>query len=102
MGIADVPAACGAAGGIVAGAADLDGDGMGDLLLSTRGMTPRPDGRLDVLRNLGGGRFAAPEPLATTIDLLVSATGDFNGDGRLDVVVATWAGALLLVRLVLI
>jgi hypothetical protein len=69
--------------------ADLSGDGLPDLVLLAG------DGRFWSFTNLGAGNFAPRSgphqvvlttPLATATDLEL---GDFNGDGLLDVFVAT-------------
>jgi len=77
--------------------ADLDGDGVGDLVIPYGGGGTA--GGLTVLRGLSDGRFAAQQ----TVPLLgmprCAATGDFNEDGMVDVVVGTmmqgWIDVLL-------
>ena len=73
--------------------ADLDGDGRLDVVVTdVATTTPR------ALRNLGGGRFAAPQPLPAVVGVLSIGTGDFDGDGRPDIVgrsplaVVLWTG----------
>jgi hypothetical protein len=73
--------------------ADLDGDGRLDVVVTDAATTtPR------ALRNTGGGHFAAARPLPAVFGVLSIATGDFNGDGRPDVVgrspyaVVLWTG----------
>ena len=73
--------------------ADLDGDGRLDVVV-TDAVTTTPR----ALRNTGGGHFAAAQPLPAAFGVLSIGTGDFNGDGRPDVVgrnpygVVLWTG----------
>lgn len=73
--------------------ADFDGDGRLDVVVTDFATTtPR------LLRNIGGGRFAAPQSLPAASGVLSVVVGDFNRDGRPDVVgrsssaVVLWAG----------
>lgn len=73
--------------------ADFDGDGRLDVVVTDFATTtPR------ALRNIGGGRFGAPQPLPAAYGVLSVGTADFNGDGRPDVVgrstfaVVLWTG----------
>jgi hypothetical protein len=69
---------------------DVDGDGKPDLLFSTKD----PVQAIWYLHNLGGGSFAAPVSLAVPNGATrVFAVGDFNGDGRPDVIYAAFGTA---------
>jgi len=64
--------------------ADVDGDGKPDLLFSVRDPVA-----IYYFRNLGGGSFAPPVTLASPTGIGANRTfavGDFNGDGRPDIV----------------
>jgi hypothetical protein len=74
-------------------AGDFNGDGKADLVVADASSFPAgsaPPNALVVLMGNGDGTFtAAPPPqLANTIATYI-ATGDFNNDGKLDLVVAT-------------
>jgi hypothetical protein len=90
---------------VVAG--DIDNDGLPDLIVSRSvsvcsndttkscsgnadcggGNTCQPNGRLLVRRSLSNGGFAAPLALQFPGDASAMGLGDFNADGRLDIVV---------------
>jgi hypothetical protein len=71
---------------VLADVGDFNGDGKPDLIVGSGFWLPE----VNVYLNLGSGTFGAP--LATTISSLYSLgaayTGDVNGDGRADLVVA--------------
>ncbi len=69
-------------------AADVDGDGIMDLVLGAEG-----SGAAVVLRGLGGGAFGRPALFETGGAATGVAVGDLNGDGRLDVIAASSAPA---------
>lgn len=56
---------------------DVDGDGKPDILIS--GFT------IFLLRNLGGGQFSSPTPIAVRGTNGIFAVADFNGDGLPDI-----------------
>ncbi|MCZ2146766.1 MAG: VCBS repeat-containing protein [Bryobacterales bacterium] len=62
-------------------AADVTGDGKGDILATT--FTS-----LLILRGNGNGTFQAPAIITPDLNPFALATGDFNRDGKLDLVVA--------------
>jgi hypothetical protein len=75
--------------------ADIDGDGLPDLLsANTAGNYPiccNPGGdTISLLLNAGAGSFAAAQPYSTGTTPFAVATGDFDGDGDLDVATANW------------
>jgi hypothetical protein len=73
--------------------ADFDGDGRLDVVVTDLATTTQR-----ALRNIGGGRFDAPQLLPPAYGVLAVGTGEFNGDGRPDVVgrsgheVVLWTG----------
>jgi NPCBM/NEW2 domain/FG-GAP-like repeat len=74
---------------------DINGDGLADLLsANTAGNYPvccHPGGdTISVLMNLGGGAFAAAQPYTVGLTPFAVATGDLDGDGRVDVATANW------------
>lgn len=65
-------------------AADLDGDGLPELIAG--GGAPQP---ARVSPNLGAGEFGEPDEVAVTGSPTALATGDFDGDGLLDLAAAS-------------
>jgi RHS repeat-associated protein len=82
------------------GAADLDGDGLADLVAQSGGLTPTINVRRNVSVPAGGSlavQFAATSQSIWTIPSLRQATpwdnlrvADLNGDGRADIVALTF------------
>jgi hypothetical protein len=72
-------------------AGDLDGDAKPDLAVPLH-----PDRALAVLRGLGAGRFAPVEgsPFSVARSAFLAALGDLDGDGKPDIAVATYSGAV--------
>jgi hypothetical protein len=69
--------------------ADMNKDGAPDAVLAGTSLSG-PE--LAVLINQGNGSFAAEQDYALPNSALSLATGDFNGDGRMDVAVGVAAG----------
>jgi hypothetical protein len=82
-------------------AADVDGDGVVDLILHN---TKKDSERLTVLKGKSDGSFvlssATVDLTASSYDYPTMVAGDFNRDGKLDVVIADSAtkGTAYLVR----
>jgi len=66
---------------------DVNGDGRQDLAVAHSGSTPST---VSVLRGNGDGTFQAARVFATGQGSLSVAVGDFNGDGRPDLVAANY------------
>lgn len=73
--------------GVDAGLADMDGDGLPDLV--------RGQSMVWVHKNLGAGSFASQAALSYPTAVAALATADMNGDQRPDVVVYSSLGRLL-------
>lgn len=92
---APVPIAAEGTASTVMTAGDFDGDRLIDLVVVNLDGTPG----LSILRNLGGGAFAPPAPVFSTVAISALApTADFDGDGRDDIVACSSPGNLLVWR----
>jgi hypothetical protein len=69
--------------------ADFNGDGLADLVVANEGVTPG-SGTLSVLLGRGDGTFQLIAPFADGSSPRSVAVGDFNGDGKQDVVTANF------------
>ncbi len=67
---------------------DFNGDGKPDLAVANAGNPEIGDGNVSILLGNGDGTFQAALNVATGKNPVAIAVGDFNRDGRLDVVVA--------------
>jgi hypothetical protein len=89
----DGPVAAGAAGGAVAGAGDMNGDGLPEVLVGARGsgaayaVFGQRDSTAVDLSTLGGQGFAMLETAGEGVGAAIADAGDVNGDGVADVVV---------------
>ncbi len=62
---------------------DLNGDGVADMVALDAGSL---NGNLLIFVGEGRGRFVAKAPLSVPTGALAAAVGDWDGDGRLDLV----------------
>jgi dienelactone hydrolase len=72
--------------------ADFNGDGKLDLAVADNN-GPKNNGAVAILLGNGDGTFKAAVNYSAGLDPNAIAVGDFNGDGKLDVVVANYDGA---------
>jgi hypothetical protein len=87
------PAAYYAVGGSGVAAADMNKDGIPDLLVSGP-----PNNGLSVMLGIGDGTFQSPIMTSLGGNIFGNlVTGDFNGDGKMDVAMASaWTGIAVL------
>jgi hypothetical protein len=73
---------------LFAALADLDADGIPDLVVSNSNFLHGGISRVAIRRGLGGGDFAAPALLASGLEPHGIVIRDFDGDGALDLAIA--------------
>jgi hypothetical protein len=69
---------------------DFNGDGVPDLATANVGVPTSVRGHVSVLLGNGDGTFQAPRNFAAGFNPRSVAVGDFNGDGRMDLVAANF------------
>ena len=73
---------------------DFNHDGKPDLAVVGSGDTPGSPGKVDILLGNGDGAFQQPNHFAAPVGAFALVSGDFNGDGKLDLaVLSSQAGA---------
>jgi len=77
-------------------AGDFNGDGKPDLVVGTEGPQPFASGTLAVLLGNGDGTFRAAEIVDADVYAPAAAVGDFNRDGKLDILVFNGEPAVFL------
>jgi hypothetical protein len=66
--------------------ADLNGDGLPDLIVNDQGAGPLPQPGVFAYLNNGDGTFKVSQPFVDTSGVTSLAVADFNGDGCIDLV----------------
>ena len=80
----------------VEASADVNGDGIQDLVLDGGGFFG-----LAIMLGKPGGTFSAPAPVPTPVNDTqpsIDVVADFNGDGKPDIVVSSFAGVSILLN----
>ena len=72
---------------------DFNGDGVPDLAVAMMGGAPWPGG-VTVLLGVGDGTFRWQGTYGTNTQAAFIAAGDFDGDGKTDLVLAMWGGGV--------
>lgn len=83
--ISDAGASPGSSVAVGPKAADMDGDGLPDLVWANFATTS-----IGVTKNLGGGNFAATTYYSAVTQPFLVAAGDINRDGSPDILVYSW------------
>jgi hypothetical protein len=66
---------------------DFNGDGNLDIAVANEGTTPAPGNTVSILLGNGDGTFQQPTSLTVGANPSALAVGDFNNDGKLDLIV---------------